>query len=91
MALGSVAGTGGLARAYGGTTRLALDAAVIVPLVEMRQIEMVLDYARLDSFTRELAKLNGQVLEKRFDERVTLRVSVAAQDLAALLSRFPQI
>ncbi len=84
-------GTGGLARAYGGTTRLALDAAVIVPLVEMRQIEMVLDYARLDSFTRELAKLNGQVLEKRFDERVTLRVSVAAQDLAALLSRFPQI
>jgi uncharacterized YigZ family protein len=83
-------GTGGLARAYGGTAKLALDTAVIVPFVEMRQIEMVLDYARLDSFTRELAKLNGQLLDKRFGERVTLLVSVPAQDLAALLNRFPQ-
>lgn len=83
-------GTGGLARAYGGTAKLALDAAVIVPFVEMRQIEIVLDYARLDSFTHELEKLNGQLLDKRFDERVTLRISVPAKDLAALLNRFPQ-
>jgi uncharacterized YigZ family protein len=83
-------GTGGLARAYGGTAKLALDAAVIVPFVEMRQIEVVMDYARLDSFTRELAKLNGLLLDKRFDQRVTLTVSVPAQELAALLNRFPQ-
>lgn len=81
-------GMGGLARAYGGTAKLALDAAVIVPFVEMRQIELVMDYARLDSFTRELAKLNGQLLNKQFGERITLLVAVPSQEADALTSRF---
>jgi uncharacterized YigZ family protein len=83
-------GTGGLARAYGGTAKLALDAAVITPFVEMQQIQLVVDYARLDSFIHELTKLNGQLLDKRFDERVTLLASVPSHALEALIKRFPQ-
>jgi uncharacterized YigZ family protein len=83
-------GTGGLARAYGGTAKLALDAAVITPFVEMRQMQLVIDYARLDSFIRDLAKLNGQLLNKRFDERVNLSVSVPAHEVEVLKSRYPQ-
>jgi uncharacterized YigZ family protein len=83
-------GTGGLARAYGGTAKLALDAAVITPFVEMRQIKLIMDYARLDGFTRELAKLNGQLLDKHFDQRVTVLASVPAHEVEALKSRYPQ-
>src|SRR3990167_7703596 len=63
-------GAGGLARAYGGTAKLALDAAGIVPFVEMRQMKIVLDYANLDRFTREIERLNGAILDKQFAERV---------------------
>lgn len=81
-------GTGGLARAYGGTAKLALDNAKLGPFVEMRQIGLVLDYARLDAFTRELGKINGQMLDKDFGEQVKVIVSVPASEADALISRY---
>ena len=44
-------GTGGLARAYGGTGKLAIEDATIVPYVEMKQLKLKLDYKELDYFT----------------------------------------
>lgn len=81
-------GTGGLARAYGGTAKMALDAARLGPYVEMRNIRLSLAYARLDAFTRELEKLGGQVLDKTFAEQVTVIASVPAQEAEALAQRF---
>lgn len=83
-------GTGGLARAYGGTAKQALDAALIVPFVQMQQIKLVMPYARLDGFTRELAKINGVLLDKQFDEQVTVLASVPAHEASALKNRYPQ-
>lgn len=83
-------GTGGLARAYGGTAKLALDAARMAAFVEMRRIRLVLDYGRLDSFVREVTRLNGQVLEKAFAERVTVVASVPADDATGLQRRFEE-
>ena len=81
-------GTGGLARAYGNAAKLALDAAHIAPYVEMQQIRLVLDYAQLDQFTRELGKLNGQLLDKHFGERVTVLATLPADDAADLQRRY---
>jgi uncharacterized YigZ family protein len=81
-------GTGGLARAYGGTAKLALDAAQLGAFVEMRQIRITLDYARLDHFTRDVGKLHGEILDKDFGERVTLVASVPADKAQELLNRF---
>jgi putative IMPACT (imprinted ancient) family translation regulator len=81
-------GTGGLSRAYGGTAKLALDAARLAPFVEMRQICLVLDYARLDGFIRELARLDGEILDKTFGERVTLVVSVPTNEIDQLQRRY---
>jgi uncharacterized YigZ family protein len=67
-------GTGGLARAYGGTAKLAIDAARIIPFVEMQQLRFVLEYASLDPFTRELEGLNGKILDKQFAEQVEVVV-----------------
>ncbi|MEO8418169.1 MAG: YigZ family protein [Methylophilaceae bacterium] len=83
-------GTGGLARAYGGTAKMALEAACIVPFVEMCQLRVVLDYKSLDGFMRELAKLNGEMLDKAFGERVEVFVSVPTSEALALQQRYGQ-
>lgn len=81
-------GTGGLARAYGGTAKLALDQARLAPFVETRQIRLVLDYAKLDLFSRELDKLGGKILDKQFGERVAIAAVAPADQAEALLRRF---
>ena len=42
-------GTGGLARAYGGTAKVALDAAAIAPFVEMQQINLTVTSKQIDA------------------------------------------
>lgn len=81
-------GTGGLARAYGGTAKMALDNARLAPFVEMRRIRLTLDYGRLDAFTRELAKAGGEILDKAFGEHVTVLASVPADQSESLSQRF---
>lgn len=83
-------GTGGLARAYGNTAKLALDAAQVSAFVEMQQVRLELDYAQLDRFTRELEKLHGQLLDKHFGERVTVLASLPADDAAVLQRRYSE-
>lgn len=81
-------GTGGLARAYGGTGRMALEAAEIVPYVEMTSIALELDYARLDMLTREVSKLHGEVIDKQFGERVRLIIRLPTKEAQTLRARY---
>jgi uncharacterized YigZ family protein len=81
-------GTGGLARAYGGTAKLALDAAQLMPFVEMKVVQLQLDYAQLEPFMRDLAKCGGDLLDKQFGERVTMTASVPTDQAAGLASRY---
>ena len=81
-------GTGGLARAYGSTAKMALEAAKIGPYVEMQQIRVVLDYRSLDSFMRDLGKLNGEVLDKQFGENIVVIVSLPANEAEGLKRRY---
>jgi uncharacterized YigZ family protein len=78
-------GTGGLARAYGGTAKMALDVAKIGPFVEMRQIRLVVDYARFEPLSRDLAKANGQILDKQFGEQVTVLASLPVDQAEKIL------
>lgn len=81
-------GTGGLARAYGGTAKLAIEAATLVPYVEMRQIQVDIEYASFDGFNRELEKLNGKILDKLFDSHVRVRAWVPEKDAEGLLAKY---
>lgn len=81
-------GTGGLARAYGNTAKMALDAARVGSYVEMQQMRMALDYAKLDYFVRELGKLGGQLLDKQFGEHVTVIAELPASEVEGLRKRF---
>ncbi len=81
-------GTGGLARAYGGTGRLAIEDATVVPYVEMKQLQLKLDYKELDYFIRELAKIDGVLLDKAFGDGVAVLVSIPEPSVEAILKRF---
>lgn len=82
-------GTGGLARAYGGTAKMALDAATISAYVEMGELRLKLDYKQLDGLTRELAKLGGTMLDKQFGDGVSVLVSLPKSEIAGLQQRYP--
>lgn len=81
-------GTGGLARAYGGTAKLALDAAGLAPYVEMQPLKIEVEYARLDAFVRDLEKLGGEVQDRQFGQLVSLQVMLPANEVAVLTKKY---
>ena len=81
-------GTGGLARAYGGTAKMALDAAKIVDFVQMQEISLTVDYNQLDSLLHAVAQHHGVVLDKIFDQQVRVKINVPMQQSQVLLNRF---
>lgn len=81
-------GTGGLARAYGGTAKMALEAAQLMEFVEMRELRLVVDYAQFDACCRELERQRGVLLDKQFGERVGLTVSLPVAAAEDFLRRY---
>ena len=81
-------GTGGLARAYGGTAKLALDAASTLPFVEMKTIQMTIDYKQMDQLTRAVSQVNGKVLDKAFNAQIDVLLSLPVEEIPRFTSRF---
>ncbi len=81
-------GTGGLARAYGSTAKMALDASKIVTFVEMQEIELTVEYKQLDALMRAVTEHQGMVMGKSFEQQVRLKINLPRQQSQALLSRF---
>lgn len=81
-------GTGGLARAYGGTAKLALDAAKEIVFVEMQSVALTIHYNQMDLLTRALTKCNGSIVDKKFNEQVDLVLSLPVNEVSDFISRF---
>jgi len=81
-------GKGGLARAYGGTAKLALDTSTIAKYIEMQQLALTIEYNRFDALTKALSQINGEVLDKQFDEKVHVVVNFPLAEEQAFIKRF---
>ena len=81
-------GTGGLVRAYSGTAKMALEAASILPFVEMKLLKLTIQYNRMDELTRALIQLKGKIINKKFDDMVHVEVSLPAIETSAFMNRF---
>ena len=81
-------GTGGLARAYGGTAKMALDAAKIVDFVELQEINVTVNYNQLDTLLYAVSQHNGVVLDKIFNQQVHVKIQLPVQQTKAVLNRF---
>lgn len=81
-------GTGGLARAYGGTAKLALDAARLGNYVEMQTVALTIPYNQMDAMTRALGKCHGSIVNKSFNEQVDLELTLPKDEVVNFLNRF---
>jgi uncharacterized YigZ family protein len=81
-------GTGGLARAYGSTAKMALDQAGSSPFVEMQELKLTIQYNRVDELTRTVAQLKGKIIDKSFEETVHVKISIPVIEVPALINRF---
>lgn len=81
-------GTGGLVRAYGGTAKQAMEQAGSLPFVEMVQLKISTSYKRVDELTREVQRLNGEILDKQFDEAVHFLLKLPLDSAKQLQARF---
>ena len=81
-------GKGGLARAYGGTAKLALDASTLGAYIEMQQLSLTIAYNRLDALTKALSHINGEILDKSFDEKVHIVIRLPLAEQQAFMNRF---
>lgn len=81
-------GKGGLARAYGGTAKLALEASTQRAYIEMQQLTLTIEYNRLDELTKILSQINGEVIDKSFDEKVHVKVSLPLAEEQTFINRF---
>ncbi|MDG1445866.1 MAG: IMPACT family protein [Methylophilaceae bacterium] len=81
-------GKGGLARAYGGTAKLALDCATTADYREMQQLSLTIAYNQLDALTKALSQMHGEVLDKQFDDQVHVVVRLPASEEHSFIKRF---
>ena len=81
-------GTGGLARAYGGTAKLALDSAKTANFVAMQSLALTIDYKQMDLLSRALSNCNGSIVSKFFDAQIDLVVSLPVHEVESFLNRF---
>ena len=51
----------------------------------MQQMRLVVDYARFEPLTRDIARIGGQILDKQFGERVSVLASVPLGEMETLL------
>jgi uncharacterized YigZ family protein len=65
-------GTGGLVKAYSEAAQMALDMGKFIQYVEYNFFKIVLKYNILEQFIKLVSKIKGEVVEKEFDDNVTL-------------------
>lgn len=69
-------GTGGLARAYGGGVKQALEELVTVLKVDRTEAQAVLDYADVEAVKRAAAEYGVTIEDESYGARVTFRCGV---------------
>ena len=82
-------GTGGLTRAYGGTGKLALTHSVIEPYIEYIKLKLIINYNELYNYIHVIHSMNGSVLDKVFNEKVSLLIKLPEENFDKLKARFP--
>jgi len=82
-------GTGGLTRAYGGTGKLTLTHSVIEPYIEYIKLKLIINYNELNNYIHVIHSMNGSVLDKVFNEKVSLLIKLPEENFDKLKARFP--
>lgn len=81
-------GKGGLARAYGGTAKMALAAANIQPYIALSEVSMTIEYNKMDALVKAVAQMDGEFVDKSFNEQIAVTIRLPEVHKQTLLDRF---
>jgi len=81
-------GTGGLTRAYGTTAKLAIDAATLIPWVQMVILTLDIEYSQLQTLEYQLNKCHGQIIDQQFTDRVQVTINLPAHQRTQIQQQF---
>jgi len=81
-------GAGGLVRAYGGTAKMALEKASLMPYVEYAELKLTIDYPKLQPLTYQVEKAGGEIVSRSFGEKIDVVVRLPAPEAPAINRQF---
>lgn len=75
-------GAGGLIRAYSSATKYAVEAAIIEKIITYIQIKLICDYQDLNNVEKRIE--NYEILDKAFEEKITIKIKLPEDDFLSL-------
>ena len=85
---GTKLGAGGLTRAYGNTAKKVIEASQLSPFIEYKKIKLTLNYKQMQSLEYHLKKLDGDIIEQQFTDKINLLIKIPQENVDALSELF---
>jgi len=84
-------GMGGLARAYSQAGLRAILASKLNNFIELFEYIFIIKYNNLDIISKVILENNGMIIDRKFDQNITLRVKVSDATREIIKNKFPMI
>jgi len=84
-------GMGGLARAYSQAGLRAILASKLNNFIELFEYIIIFKYNNLDIISKVILDNNGMIIDRKFDQNITLRVKVSDATREIIKNKFPMI
>lgn len=84
-------GMGGLARAYSQAGLRAILASKLNNFIELFEYTFIIEYNNLDIISKVILDNNGMIIDRKFDQNITLRVKVSDATREIIKNKFPMI
>ncbi len=81
-------GAGGLTRAYGNTAKKVIEASQLTPFIEYKKIKLTLNYKQMQSLQYHLKKLEGDIIEQQFTDKINLLIKIPQENVDILNQLF---
>ena len=84
-------GMGGLARAYSQAGLRAILASKLINFIELFEYIFIIKYNYLDIISKVILDNNGMIIDRKFDQNITLKVKVSDATREIIKNKFPMI
>ena len=84
-------GMGGLARAYSQAGIKVLLMSKLINYIEQFEFLLTIEYNTLDYITKVINNNKGVILDRIFDQSITLKIKISTRTKGLILKKFPMV
>lgn len=84
-------GMGGLARAYSQAGIKVLLMSKLINYIEQFEFLLTIEYNTLDYITKVINDNKGVILDRIFDQSITLKIKISTRTKGLILKKFPKV